>query len=75
MWNMGFWRIEEFETYVKRTPLLSRERLRALARQGAAIKKFRVARSAGVVPEAANLKVGGFGTTPRGIRFASPLPS
>ena len=33
-----------------------------------------VARSAGVVPKR-NLQGSGFGTTPRGIRFAIPLPS
>jgi len=28
-----------------------------------------------VVPSTETLKVGGFGTTPRGIRFSIPLPS
>jgi hypothetical protein len=42
-----------------------------LSQEGWDITRWR----AGVVSEAIILRIGGSGTTPRGIRFAIPLPS
>jgi len=71
----------------KRIPLLSRERLRTQARakrERASAKQKETNRSHRKIlggpkgrggSKAAILQVGHFGTTPRGIGFAIPLPS